>query len=310
MLSIYATDVDGNIIKMPQPSYMVINQDENVPADDLTVTFPLTDIFSEMVNISVKENNQLVFYGVVDEQQIISDDTCGYIKIIGRSMAALLLDNESKPINYTNLSVSVLFSRHLSPLGFNKYKGDDATYYGTFNVAKGTTEWQVLYGFGINAFGRIPRIEADGTVNFNGSENQEVIHFSNIDGMGYNSIKENTKRCKVISKVMVKSKENSSYISGIVNEDALKRKINRVRYLDAATTASSIDTANKMIKNSVDDSYEITLICPLRLLDIMGSKASIYDTSIGLRENLYVSSVHYKLSSNGEYTTVILKKER
>lgn len=310
MLTIFGTDIDNNCISLPQPLYLAVNQEDDVPADDLTVTFPLIYNLQELKEISLKENNQLIFRGIVDEQQTISDEDSAFTKIIARSMAALLLDNESKPVNYTNPTTGVIFSKHLKPLGFSDYIGNEKTYYGILNVPKGTTHWKALYNFGINSYGRIPRIEADGVVNFNGVENDEIIIFSNSDGVKYNSIKENNIRCNLISKVLVKASETTDYITTFKNSDAVNRGVTRVRYLDATTASTSVHTAEKMIDNSIENSYEITLICPGRLLNIIGAKAQVDDRCIGIKENLYVSSIHYKLSSSGEFTTVKLKKER
>lgn len=310
MLKITGIDAFENEVALPSPVYMSINQEIEVPADDLSVTFPIIKGLPELNRILVKENNLLVFLGIVDEQQLICDSKFAYTKIIARSLASLLLDCESKPINYTNPSTSVIFARHLKPLGFKSYKGGDVTYYGSLNVSKGTTNWMAFYNFCINAYGKIPRIEADGTANFSGVENHEVICFSNKEGVSYNSIKENIKRCSIVSKVIVKSGENRDYSTEIVNKDAVEKGIVRVRYMDASSGLITLETADKIIKNSIDGSYEITLVCPHRLLDILGARAFVDDENILPRENLCVSSVHYTLNADGEFTTIKLKKER
>ena len=309
MLSIVAVDIFDNEIKLPSPKSLSVNQEIEVPADDFTAVFMFIKNLPELKKVILKENNEVVFMGLVDEQQVISDGDSGYIKIVARSMASLLLDNESRPVNYCNPSTNVIFEKHLKPLGFAEFKGEDITLYDTLNVYKGMTNWQAFYNFVKRVYGRYPRIEADGKVDFDGIENSETMYFSNIDGMPYTSIKENIKRCDVVSKVFVKTGENSGYTTEFTNEEAIKKGIKRERYLDVTNGISTIDTARKILENTKTKGYEITVITPLRLLNVLGAKAVVKDEYIGEIENLYVNSVYYSLSTQGEFTTLILKKE-
>lgn len=309
MLKITATDVKGNSFALPSPAYLTINQDEDVPADDLSLTIPININLTEINFITAEDNGVIVFSGPVDEQQTIVSEDSVYTKLTARSMASVLLDNESKPVNYMNPSTYVIFSRHLLPCGITKYKGEEKVMKDMLNISKGTTNWQAFYSFCVNTYGKMPRIEPDGTANFNGLESDREILFSNTEGINYNSVLENNKRCRLISDVWVKTTDNSGYITDVYNPDARERGILRCRYLDASASSSSLTVADKIINNATDSSYEITLVCPERLLDIIGAKAAVKDNYIGKVENLYVSSIYYSLRPDGEHTTVTLKKE-
>ena len=309
MLTFIATDIFGVDVPLPQPLSITINQEENVPADDLTVVFPLVYNLQELNRILVKDNDVIVFKGIVDEQQAISNKNGAFLKIIARSMAAVLLDNESKPVSYINPSVSVIFSRHLDPCGIESYKGDNLSCVGSFNVPKGSTNWQVLNSFCIKTFGNSPRIESDGTANFKGLARDRKIVFSNSNGINYISVTENNKRCNLISSVWVKTDEQGDYATEVKNDGVADRSIKRERYIDA-TVNTDLYVADKMINNSLDSSYELTLMCLGCYLDIIGSKASVEDKHLGKFTNLYVSGICYTLNSNGEFTRVLLKKER
>lgn len=309
MLKITAIDVNGNEIQLPKPLSLSINQDAEVPADDLSVTFSYIENLTELDCITVKDSDIVVFKGLVDEQQSIVDNNCAYTKLIARSMAAVLLDNESKPVNYTNPSESVIFSKHIEPYGITEYKGNNKVYLGVMNISKGTTCWQSLYKFCINTYGTIPRIEPDGTLNFYGAKNNNSILFDNTQGVKYYSLKENYKRCKLISNVFVKAPEKESYDTEFVNTTVLDKNIKRSRYIDGFVNSNALNVAEKIINTSVDDSYELTLISPCALLNILGSNATITDDVLGEISNLYVNSIHYCINSDGEYTVVRLKKE-
>ncbi len=308
MLNFSFTDVNGDILSFNNPIYIVINQDENIPADDLSVTFPFIKNAPEFCTVEVKDGNTVIFKGIVDEQQNISTEKNCYTKIIARSMAAMLLDNESKPVSYTNPSTSVIFNRHLAPNLIGEYRGEEFVLNGDLNISKGMSDWQAFSSFCLKAFNRIPRIDADGTADFNGVSSSESIKFSNINGINYSSVKENTKRCKLISEVCVKTSPTDIYGTIIGSKSVKNRRVERRRYIDASASYS-LTVADLMLSNAINDSYEVTLVTPIKLLNILGADVSIEDSNIGTISGLKVSSIYYRQTPDGENTTIILKKE-
>lgn len=309
MLSFIGIDINDNKIKLPAPEYVTINQEEDVPADDISVVFPFISNLPELQKIMVKSHSQVVFIGLVDEQQIIIKEQGIWTKIVGRSPAAFLLDNESKPVSYLNPSSSVIADKHLKPYGMENFAGEDIVLSGTLNISKGSTQWQALYNFCISAYGNRPRVDAVGTVKMNGIKSDERILFSNKIGQRYISIKENNKRYKLLSSVKVKIGNEGDYNSVVENKTAVDRKINRVRYLDSTYSSELFPVADKMLEKSVKDSYELVLVCPDILINLLGANAKIQDNYIGEKDNLYISGICCKLSPEGEYTTVTLKKK-
>lgn len=308
MLVFKFKDINDNYIELKNPLYITINQDEKIPADDLAVIFPYIKNLAELCAVEVLDNDSIVFKGLVDEQQNILNDKLYYTKITARSMAAMLLDNESKPVNYTNPSTSVIFNRHLLPNLITSYKGGEVTLNDNLIVSKGTTDWQVFYNFAVKAFNKVPRIEADGSANFNGIDCDEELVFSDSGGIKYNSIKENRLRCKLISDVIVKS--DSKGYNTVINDKSVKnRRIYRKRYYDASITRD-FDIPNRIINNSLKNSYEIKLITPKRILNKLNALVKIENSVFGNKEGLYISSINYRLTPDNEETVLVLKKER
>lgn len=308
MLSFIFTDIDGNILSFNNALYIVINQDENIPADDLSVTFPFIKNAPEFCDVTVKDGDSVIFKGIVDEQQNISTEKNCYTKIVARSMAAMLLDNESRPVSYTNPSTSVIFNRHLAPDLINEYRGEEFVLNGDLKITKGMSDWQAFSSFCLKAFNKIPRIDADGTADFNGVSSNESIKFSNTDGIKYNSVKENTKRCKLISEVRAKTGPTDIYGTVIENKNVKNRRIERRRCIDVSAS-DSLTLADLMLSNSINDSYEVTLVTPNRMLNILGTGVSIEDSNLGSLRGLKVSSIYYRQTPDSENTTIILKKE-
>lgn len=308
MLKLYGIKDDESLVELSNILSLTVNQEENVPADDLSVTLSYSEL-PDLCGILLKENDEILFTGIVDEQQNVVNQSGAYNRIVARSMAAVLLDNESESKSYFQPSTAVIFKYHIEPYGIKSYKGKNIPSKEVVSIPKGSTNWHAVEAFGKSAFGISPRVEQDGTVNFNGVKSDVEVVFSNSDGIAYNSIKENNKKCKTLSNVRVKVKPDGGYDMNIMNTDKRSRSVKRERFLDASMSSTSLDIARTMIDNSNILSYELELVSPERLLNILGARASVKDSLIGERRGLYVSSVYYKLTPDSEFTIVKLKKE-
>ncbi len=306
MLRFEFTDINNERLILDNPVYIVINQDENIPADDLTVTFPLIKNISELCEVEAFDGDKKVFRGIVDEQQSILDNNSYYTRITARSMAAALLDNESRPVNYTDVSTSVIFNRHLLPNNITSYKGEDKVLKGSFNISKGMSDWQAFSMFCLRVFNKVPRIEPDAAC-FTGGECEDELKFSNVNGIRYNSIKENIKRHKIISDVIIKPVKSDNYNTVYNDSFSKSHNIIRKRYVDIFSE-KDYDTARMILENSRKNSFEITLTTPRGIIDKLGAKVSIEDENLGNLQGLYISSIYYCLTPEKEETTLILKR--
>lgn len=307
MLELYGVTEDLNEVELGYILSLTINREENVPADDLSVTLAYNNDLPEIYRVRLTDDGETVFRGIVDEQFTTADRNGAYNKIVARSMAALLLDNESIPVNYNQPSASDIFKYHIEPFGFKEYKGANKVAEGILTIPKGSTNWYVVEAFTKKAFGGFPRVESDGTINFAGVKNESTVKFSINDGVDYNSIKENKKKYKLLSNVRVKLKPDCGYDLNVKNKN-INGGVIRERLIDATISAVTPYTAQTMLDNGDNAAYEIEITSPRRLLNILGSKALVDDEYIGTVDNLYVSSLYYKLTPDAEYTTVTLKR--
>ncbi|MBE6824877.1 MAG: hypothetical protein E7513_05970 [Ruminococcaceae bacterium] len=309
MLKFEFTDINDKVVIVKNPLSLLINIEEDVPADDMTVVFEYFDT-DELKEVRVVDNDEVIFTGIVDEISSVCESSGRLIRIVCRSMAAKLLDNESVPVSYTHPSVSVISSRHIKPFGLSSVSAEDTTYFGTQTVLKGASNWQAVSDFSKNVYGATPRVNVLGEVEFFGAkENKETIFSNGTDGIRYTSLTETIKRCEEISKVYIKVINSSGYNNTIENADALKRGIERERYLNAVLTDTPAQCADKMIKNGRDKSYVVTLVCPGRHLNIFANSAVVEDSMLSRGADLYVSGLRYQLNSKNDETVVILKRK-
>lgn len=310
MLEFLVTYIDKTEKYLEDVLTVIFNADVEVPADDLTITIPYDEKISENADfITAFLDEKTVFKGQIDEIIGIKSTDGAITKITARSPSAFLLDNEAEPLTYINPSADFIFNRHLKPFGLTEYYADDVPFFGTLKIDKGMTHWQVLKNFCINRYGTVPRITGNGKVYFNGSENGETIFFGK-SGIDYTAIRESKRRFKLITEVKLKLTESGTYGGSIKNENPECKGIKRVRYVNATSDKTTIQTADNIISKSNSDSYSIALECVGCLIESIGRSAVLNDDMFGKIENLTVRKIRYTVGSDGEKTTVTLGKER
>ena len=97
------------------------------------------------------------------------------------------------------------------------------------------TEWQVLEKFCNGRYGKSPRITGAGFVLMCGTYGGAKPIVFGRNGVGYTSLREYIKPCKVISQVKLRTEEYGGYKSVISNKCVADR-IKRVRYVNAFST--------------------------------------------------------------------------
>lgn len=310
MLKFILTDCDGNKFKVDTPLTVVLNSEYDVPADDVTITFSYNKNISDKVNLITAENNgKVVFKGIIDEVENIKNNRAVITRIKARSMAGILLDNEAEPVTYDNATADFIFDKHLKPFGIDEFVADNTPLWDNLKIYKGMTHWQVYENFCKNLYGSMPRITSDGIALFNGGNEDDMLCFSDKNiGIGYYSINEDNKRYKLISKVMLKLKSFGGYVGSIENDNQNCSGITRVRLVNATADTSPVDTADKIIAQSNEDSYSVMLKCAGCFIDIMRKHCMVSDSVFGISDNLIVSKLRYVLDADGEITSVELKR--
>ena len=310
MLKFVLTYSDNIEKKVDNVLTAVINAEEGVPADDLAITLPFDGVFSEKAeNIKVFDGDQLIFIGQIDEIINIKSSDGVITKITARGPAGKLLDNEAEPLTYINPNAEFIWKRHLKPFGIASFEADSKPFYGSLSISKGMTHWQVFYNYCINRYGCKPRITSDGKAYFTGFESDEKVIFSENE-TAYYSLKENLKRCRLISEVKLKLSQYKGYTGSIKNLNPECENISRVRYVNAVSDKTNLNTADNIISQSNSDSYSITLECHGCHIGLLGRKAEVCDDVFGTKDDLIIRKIKYTLGRNGETTTLTLGKEK
>lgn len=309
MLRVHFEDSDGNMIESGQLLSVVLNSENDVPADSIAVTLPYDKNLVLNVHTIVAEiGKKVVFRGAVDEIISLCDDKQAITKFTARSPAGLLLDNEAEPVTYYCPSAEFVCNKHLKPFGIEAQDTDNTLLSNYFRIDKGTTHWQVLENFCKIRYGTSPHIDGDGKAYLKGKKRDERLIFGK-GGIDYISVKENRKICELVSRVRVKVDEFGGYASNIFNGNPECKGVERVRFVDAAMETGGLKTVDRIIENSNKNSYCIMILCSGCVVDVMGCRAEIRDERLGIIDNLIIQKVQYSMGVDGEFTALELGKE-
>lgn len=299
-------DVSGNEYVFFNPKSVILEKEEGVPADSLTVLL-LSDMDTpEFSEASVFDGESCIFRGIVDEQlEALSEDGT-VLEISARGLAALLLDNEAMPRSCHLPNMQLFMDRNFSRLGFREYIGNDRPKSGSMTIEKGTSEWSVLKRYCERFLGVYPRITADGIIDISGGKGETLV----LSGEGEHkiiSLSRSRKRCELISEYRVRTDRGGGYEMYIENEKAKSLGVNAVRYLNMvdggeAGLASCYESIEK--SNRLYDTFKLTVSG--RLSANIGDYIILSGEKPG---SLRITGLIYKLSDSGEETVLSLSHE-
>lgn len=134
----------GGSLFLGRPEEMTLKKDRGA-ADELTAVFPAAAPWENLWRLEARLGGELFFEGIVDE--LVYSTRTMSARVVARSRAALLLDNEAMPQTIRNPSLALLESRFLKPLGFAVAQGDLSPKGGELAVKRGTSVFSLLSGF-------------------------------------------------------------------------------------------------------------------------------------------------------------------
>ena len=139
----------------------------SVPCDSFSVTFPYDAAMAEALRTASEFQaldgaGATVLRAIVDEYQIELGVSGLTAQVNGRGFAARLLDNESRPMTYQQVTLEELIRGHVTPYGIRTDAAADLRSTIPYTVAAGTSEWKVLEGFCRTRGGFTPGFTAEG----------------------------------------------------------------------------------------------------------------------------------------------------
>ena len=154
---------DGREITLPTPLAWRLDYGLGTPCDSFWVKFLWAgggeDTLAAGYRMTVVEDTQPMFTGVVDECVCQwTEDGCT-AEISGRGMQALLLDNQAEAADYQVATLEEILRQYVVPFGITLDSGASLPAVWGFSVASGSSCWKVLYQFARYHGGVTPRFD-------------------------------------------------------------------------------------------------------------------------------------------------------
>ncbi len=157
---------EGRRYSLPDPVAWKFEYACGVPCDSFWIELPWQrgeeEVYRKAVRFRAWEGEQAVFTGIVDETEWRQEERGSRVMLSGRSMAALLLDNEALAADYAAASLDDILKDHVFPYGIEVGESAAIPACQNFSVASGSSDWQVVYDFVRYHGGAAPRFDREG----------------------------------------------------------------------------------------------------------------------------------------------------
>lgn len=299
-------DIHGNGIE-PQNiiSYELISE-AGAPCDGLRLNFIAEEFIDEIVVVKAYSGSTLIFNGFCDKQKISVTKSGKTCFIYARSSAALLVDNEAVPCQYSGPSARQLWFSNAKALGF-KCLLPEIYSNQNYLISKGTSCYGAINNYIFPACGAPVYATPQNELKvYEMSKKVKYLSSYRVTSLSYV-----INRCEPISDIDYKINSADNYSYHFKSEFAHKMGISRKRLLNLSSyPLSQRETAaKKSINASLDEYYtihaEIAGECDLQVFDRI---IADFDILNGSRE-FYVDETVKSKNENGEKTAVVLKKK-
>lgn len=160
------TCYDQSQYTLPTPISWQLEYGLGSPCDSFQFCCPWTagqeTILATAVRLMVKEAGEIVFCGVVDECECSWSERGVTLKVMGRGMQAILLDNEAAGTDYGVATLEDILRRYVTPYGISLAEKVQLPSVSGFSVKTGSSCWQVLYQFARYHAAVTPRFDRQG----------------------------------------------------------------------------------------------------------------------------------------------------
>ncbi len=302
--------INNKEVIFESPNFVTIDIDKQAPADSMTVTFECNERVDEIKEIKAYIEDDLIFNGIIDEQQFIIMNSGIFLKLYIRSKAGLLLDNEALPQIYNFATLNTIFERHIKPYGFIGIEGNKDTMIEKLSVTKGMSEWDVLNNFCAVVLGITPRVTVDGYIDLTDPELDDILYINEKNSKICNYLaKEKIKRCDQISQSYVRVHKGGAYDGLVSNEEAISKGIVRKRYVNIVdNNKMTMQYVENQVEKSNKDSYELNLTLNGYIKVRLGTRVEIDNKVLGNVKNLIVDKIRYTLNPESDFTELTLRR--
>lgn len=258
-----------------------------------TVTFlyeeAMLPVLKQACRFRAYHDGQTVFYGVVDRYAVTCDGRGRLVKLQGRGLAALLMDNEAESGDYYNVELDYILRHHVHPWGVTDTAAAETKPLARFTVRSGQSEWSVLREYLEFSGGLAPRFTPEGRLLCDGTQGGRTLAIGGSTPVLSAEFVDD--RCGVISQMLVKKTRGGASV--VENPDFIARGgcarqvLNVPRYLSYDAMRY---TGEYQIRRSMEGSVMLVLTLPELFAAFAGDTVRLDKSPIGLTGRFRVIS--------------------
>lgn len=281
------------------------------PCDYYEVSFPYDSSMLKKLSRAYRfvavHGDETVFRGVVDEYTIsISEESGAVVSVSGRSMAALLLDNEAEAAVYGTLTLDTVIANHVKPWGIGTIRKKSMPPLYSFTVESGDSQWSILKRYCRYSCGVQPRFSKEGILILN-DESGSYLSLTDDDiSLG---IKFRDTRYGCISEVLVKNRVTGA--SYTVENHALKNRGGSARRVINVPRTSGYDsmryTGEYQITEASRGKRFARIDVPELFAAFPADRITVHSSCLGLDGTFTVSETHCYANENGYGTEICVE---
>ena len=311
----YLIDYRGAAYELPPILAWDIRHTLGNPADAFEIRLlyreDMLDVLRDAVRFRAVHEGEIVFFGVVDEFEIISDSAGMTVSVRGRGLAALLMDNEAEAAQYFSVSAQFILDRHVYPFGVSEVRLGELPKAASFVVDSGESQWSVLENFAWFIGGVRPRFLRDGVLILRHEAGDELV----IDERtGVSRVLCREVRYGVISQAIVKNRawgistavENREFVE---RGGCARRVVNVPRYTGYDVMRH---TGEYQIARSKERGVVVEITLPELFAAFPGDRVALVGgvAETGVSGELVVSEARCRAGAERGETVLTLLKEQ
>lgn len=283
-----------------------------VPCDSFSLMCPFEAAMAEPLDKAWRltlQRGGTLLQAVVDEYEIVQDEKGRRVRISGRGLAALLLDNESEAVAYSAPTLSQILRKHAAPYGicwepFAELRGSTP-----YAVESSSSQWKALSAFTRYYGGFEPRITPEGVLQPSlwRDDGKRLAIGANTPVL---SLRWKDKRYGVYTEVLVVDKVRKTTQS-VKNQALLSRggSCRRVVYTPGRSTGAAMRyTGEYQIQQSKREARLLTVVLPGYFAVRPGAVIRMERSDIGITGDFYLEEAVFSCDGKGETTALRMRR--
>lgn len=305
------TCFDGRKYELPTLISWEISYGPGTPCDSFELSFiyerDMLEPLKSAVELAAVHEGERVFTGRIDEFEISAgEDGCRAV-LRGRSMAALLLDNEAAAAEYYPATLGLILEKHVYPYGISRVEAGELPAVQGFKITSGQSQWGVIENFAWFGGGVRPWVDRNGTLRLDGAHGRSLF----LDcGSAICSQRYSATRYGVISAVTVVNRSMGA-VSEVKNQEFLDRggSCRRVITVPKTTGYDAMrHTGRYQIERSREEERLNTIETPQLFAAFPGDTIELADSPAGISGRFSVLRTRVCADENGGRTEITMRE--